>query len=599
MIISKPSTTTEWTQIEIMGIRGLRSFIEKNGSLQPYILKDTRVVIDGNNICHHLLYIGTCRHYGGNYIEIRQNAQSFFQALLKCNIKPYVVFDGGYDDDDKKLQNIITKCELRIKENEEKPPKHMECFPVLAYESFTMVLKELNIPHLTCDGEADNQIAVLARQWNCPVISCDSDMYIFDLPGGFINFSDINLDQPTSGELNTRLYVASKFEDSIGLHTTLLPVAATVIGSLYADIDNGIANLFFKRLGGKSSFANISRNLKYAFELLKNARSQQIAIAILMQCVDEKLPSSKTEELKEKIYSSVSAYNAGTEFTGFDIAKYFEGTEYTKHYKCLPDCVIEKIRSCTLSGMPINVALGRVILKPTFEHFDLLPIQHISRPLRQIIYGLVLKSCTNGVEYVTEIVRDKRLMTKEPIKPVVEVSGYGLLPTLQEIDGQDKRNKIKLLAAIFTFDEKILESLPSESRVFALALKYFISNTCPYVTVHLKIYALCHVILLYREFPNVQSFYNMLSSSTANEKQNVELFHENLQRFQECLNMAYTINVLLGTPLKQPDPATVFDGILMYNFFLKEPTEYVVDQLAKTHFLKEQMLKLYNALLFI
>ncbi|CAG2204729.1 unnamed protein product [Mytilus edulis] len=288
-----------------------------------------------------------------------------------------------------------------MKENEEKPPKHMECFPVLAYESFTMVLKELNIPHLTCDGEADNQIAVLARQWNCPVISCDSDMYIFDLPGGFINFSDINLDQSTSGELNTRLYVASKFADSIGLHITLLPVAATVIGSLYADIDYGVADLFFKRLGGKSSFANISRNLKYAFELLKNAKSQKIAIAILMQCVDEKLPSSKTEDIK-RIYIHLSA----------------------------------------------------------------LTMQHISRPLRQIIYGLVLKSCTNGVEYVTEIVRDKRLMTKEPIKPVVEVSGYGLLPTLQEIDGQDKRNKIKLLAAIFTFDEKILESLPSESKSF-------------------------------------------------------------------------------------------------------------------------------------
>ncbi|VDI70320.1 Hypothetical predicted protein [Mytilus galloprovincialis] len=200
-------------------------------------------------------------HYGGNYIEFRQNAQSFFQALLKCNIKPYVVVDGGHDDDDKKLQNIITKCELRMKENEEKPSKHMECFPVLAYESFTMVLKELNILLLTCGGEVDNQIAVLARQLNCPVISCDSDMYIFNLPGGFINFSDINLNQSTSGQLNTRLYAASKFADSIGLHITLLPVAATVSGSLYADVDYGVADLFIKRLGGKSSFSNNFKKL--------------------------------------------------------------------------------------------------------------------------------------------------------------------------------------------------------------------------------------------------------------------------------------------------------------------------------------------------
>lgn len=101
---------------------------------------------------------------------------------------------------------------------------------------------------------------------------------------------------------------------------------------------------------------------------------------------------------------------------------------------------MEKIRSCTLSGMPINVTLGRVILKPTFEHFDWLPIQHISRRLRQIIYGLVLKSCTNGVEYITELVRDKRFMTKVPTKPVVGVAGYGLLPILQEIDGYDEKS---------------------------------------------------------------------------------------------------------------------------------------------------------------
>ncbi|CAC5363090.1 unnamed protein product [Mytilus coruscus] len=545
---------------------------------------------------------GTARHYGGNYSEVRQKVKSFFEALLSCNIKPYVVFDGAYDDDDKKLHDIIAKCEFRMKENEEKPPKNMECFPVLVYESFTMVLKKLGIPHLACDGEADNQIAVLARQWNCPVISCDSDMYIFNLPGGFINSSDIKLDQVTSGELKTRLYLASKFQDNIGLPITLLPVAATVMGSVYADIDYEVKNLFFKRLGGKSSFANISRNLKNAFELLRNAKSQKSALEILMQCVDEKLPSSKALDLKKRIHSSVSVYNAVNEFACFDIGKYFEGKELAKHRRCLPDCVMEKIRSCALSGMPIDVTVGRVILKPTLEQFDWPPIQHISRPLRQIIYGLVLKSCNIGtkrVEYVTEIVRDKRSMTKQPIKPVVEVAGYGLLPTLQEIDGQDERNKIKLLVAIFRFEENLLERLPSESKVFALALNYFIRNTCPHVTLSLKIYALCHVILLYREFPGVQSLYNMLSSSTGSGKQNVGLFHNNLQRFQECLNMTNTINVLLGTPVKQPDPETVFDGTLMYNFFMREPTDSVVDQLTKTHLLEEQMLKLYNALLFI
>jgi hypothetical protein len=43
-----------------MGIRGIRKFMEQNGILQPYALKNTRVIIDGNNICHQLLYSGEC-----------------------------------------------------------------------------------------------------------------------------------------------------------------------------------------------------------------------------------------------------------------------------------------------------------------------------------------------------------------------------------------------------------------------------------------------------------------------------------------------------------------------------------------------------------
>lgn len=35
-----------------------------------------------------------------------------------------------------------------------------------------------------CPAEADWEIACLAHQWNCPVLSYDSDFYIFDLPGG-------------------------------------------------------------------------------------------------------------------------------------------------------------------------------------------------------------------------------------------------------------------------------------------------------------------------------------------------------------------------------------------------------------------------------
>jgi hypothetical protein len=75
--------------------------------------------------------------------------------LVHCNVQPYVVFDGAHDEDDKKLADIKKKCEVRIKDNERAMPQYMECIPVLMYESFTMVLKSMNIPHFT-DSHTDN-----------------------------------------------------------------------------------------------------------------------------------------------------------------------------------------------------------------------------------------------------------------------------------------------------------------------------------------------------------------------------------------------------------------------------------------------------------
>lgn len=42
--------------------------------------------------------------------------------------------------------------------------------------------------------------------------------------------------------------------------------------------------------------------------------------------------------------------------------------------------------------------------------------------------------------------------------------------------------------------------------------------------------------------------------------------------------MAYTINVVVGTPVKQPDPEVVYDGPFMYNLFSHQQTENQIDK---------------------
>ena len=579
-----------------MGIRGIRKFMEQNGILQPYALKNTRVIIDGNNICHQLLYSGSGRRFGGDYNIIKKDAWKFFNNLLHCNVQPYVVFDGAHDEDDKKLADIKKKCEDRILSA---MPQYMECIPVLMYESFTMVLKNMNIPLLACEGEADNQIAVLATQWRCPVISCDGDMYIFDLPGGFIHFSDIHNNM--HGEIKTQLYLASTFEVKTGLSTTLLPLVATIFGNSYVEINYDVANSFFQRLEAGSNFSDLSRNLKQAFDILRNVRDKATGLRVLMECVDEKLQRDEAVVVKRKINTSVNFYTKVNNFEKYNIANYFNRQGIVKQHECLPDRVMANIRSCTLSGLPIDITFGRVILKPTVELYDLPPFQQICRPLRQIVYGIVNKSRSTDTRKgeIIEIIRQERQMTTQSVMPKYELQGYGPVPSLQEIDSMDKSSKTNLMAVIFQYQPELLIGIPEESRLFQLTLNYFIKNgNVPNQSLYSKMYVFCHILMLKKETHSwIQEMYGRLCVQPGRSNLDIHLFHEYLQRFQECLNMAYTINVLVGTPIRQPDPSTVYDGSLMYSVFYQGKDSRAVDALVQEGFRGDPgLLRLYEDL---
>ena len=583
-----------------MGIRGIHKFMEQNGILQPYALKNTRVIIDGNNICHQLLYSGSGRRFGGDYNIIKKDAWKFFNNLLHCNVQPYVVFDGAHDEDDKKLADIKKKCEVRIKDNEIAMPQYMECIPVLMYESFTMVLKNMNIPHLACEGEADTQIAVLATQWRCPVISCDGDMYIFDLPGGFIHFSDIHNNM--HGEIKTQLYLASTFEVKTGLSTTLLPLVATIFGNSYVEINYNVANSFFQRLGAGSKFSDLSRNLKQAFDILRNVRDKATGLRVLMECVDEKLQRDEAVVVKRKINTSVNFYTKVNNFEKYNIANYFNGQGIVKHHECLPDRVMANIHSCTLSGLPIDITFGRVILKPTVELYDLPPFQQICRPLRQIVYGIVNKSRSPDTRKgeIIEIIRQERQMTTQSVMPKYDLQGYGPVPSLQEIDSMDKSSKTNLMAVIFQYQPELLIGIPEESRLFQLTLNYFIKNgNVPNQILYSKMYVFCHILMLKKETHSwIQEMYGRLCVQPGRSNLDIHLFHEYLQRFQECLSMACTINVLFGTPIRQPDPSTVYDGSLMYSVFYQgKKDSRAVDALVQEGFRGDPgLLRLYEDL---
>ena len=117
-----------------MGVRGLFTFAEnKSDCFESVYLKDTQLVIDGNNLRFFLykglkkrkcsfggeysLYFSATQHYFKRYFIEKSTCTNLFyvpyiSSLLKHNIEPIVIFDGSYEEDKKKTKWKRTREQL-------------------------------------------------------------------------------------------------------------------------------------------------------------------------------------------------------------------------------------------------------------------------------------------------------------------------------------------------------------------------------------------------------------------------------------------------------------------------------------------------------
>lgn len=63
---------------------------------------------------------------------------------------------------------------------------------ILVYDIFRVVLLEIKVSFVVCDFEVDKEIGILVNQFDCLVLSYDSDFYILFLSVGFIFFDSVN-----------------------------------------------------------------------------------------------------------------------------------------------------------------------------------------------------------------------------------------------------------------------------------------------------------------------------------------------------------------------------------------------------------------------
>ncbi|KAG7283010.1 hypothetical protein CRUP_028527 [Coryphaenoides rupestris] len=401
-----------------MGVKGLCSLLKNNRqSYEDLRFRDSKLVVDGNNLVYHLYFKSNLdQNHGGEYLEFQAHIRAFFTTLADCGIKPYVVMDGGAGTSDIKMETLLDRYKDKVQKAHDAAHTGgqkgiLPCFTKLV---FGQTLRDLKVPVAMCFGEADCQLAALAKGWCCPVLSNDSDFYIFDLPAGLLPLDHFQWDAVRShggSYIPCKRYTTSSFCTFFKINRQLLPVFATLAGNDYVDLKEIQWARFLpaSRQREKSSAARLEGLLIWLrrFQTLENALTAAMAL----------MPNMSKMNVQTKVREAMKEYDIpGSTLMGF----FSQGTAPklpAEMLSCIPDWVRGPLARGDLSGDMQDVLAHKWRTLPTqVEHSSLPSSNLIPLPLREMLYWLLLGQ---GGE-VEEVYRVGLELTSVKVQPVVQ-----------------------------------------------------------------------------------------------------------------------------------------------------------------------------------
>lgn len=602
-----------------MGIRGLKSFVECNPHLlSDHELHDTYLLIDGSNLLY-ILYFDTGDinfHNGGDYDKYYNILHTIFSAFKKCNITPVVIFDGGYTVDERKKKTTINRATNRnfvVTELAAGLKPRTRALPILAQEVMYEVLRELNVTFAQCDFEADNEIAVLARYLNCPILSQDSDFYIFDVPSGFIPidtiyFEDVSCkNNPEISCMRCQMFYVDNFMSYFpNFKKSLLPIFSTLSGNDY--VDARIFESFYSQLPNipkfksKKSKKNLIIGKRFSrmialLQWLENMNTEE-AIGSIKKCL-KKTSRDTAEQLMKQ---AISIYEDNTSSCFEYVMKMLgrcpnsaeEIVLANQDHLSLPDWFMELFREGIFPSFLLNcVCIHRLMLLTQMEAASIDSTYTCSLFIRRHIY-CILKQISDFDGTVSEYMRCRRRV--EPHIVSHEATYLSSFGDEYKLNGTVEEGRC-IYFQMLGVSSKFLEKVPSELALMFAVFPFWINNASPLVKEqHLNAIVLS---LLYFGLiipvkndqkavlmPNDDLLFNnndLLTASKAVCKTNALLACKNLQKYftketvynlktvhnycqlQTCLLYALYLSRLLlsGQPLTTK--FTLFNGSFIHN----------------------------------
>lgn len=397
-----------------MGIRGLRSFIESNSHelLMSHKLTNGMVIIDGLNLTYFLYNTASLASqdykYGGNYIHYAAVVKRFFHSLKKAKLMPIVIFDGGYDKTGYKLATVFKRLESRL-ENCKNASKFGLgsglILPILAPMVMKDILQEMEITFVQSLFEADLDIAKIANYFEAPVVSNDSDFYIYDLNSGFITLDslDFNIvrkcDEPdglSKYYLDCKMFNIKNFLSMFeGLKREMLPLFSILMGndyisqSLFENIFNALPIMIEKRNLKNLKISKRHHNMIRLLDWLRNKKISE-AVKFLLTF----LKTHKRDDALGSILSTLNFYSS-IDKTSI-LMQYIPEIQVTSSIKLkpiealhLPDWFIDSFCTGLIDPSLMNIiSLKKLLLLPQVDDLKFPSSYQSSVVLQKFLYSL-------------------------------------------------------------------------------------------------------------------------------------------------------------------------------------------------------------------
>ncbi|XP_023265364.1 protein asteroid homolog 1-like isoform X1 [Seriola lalandi dorsalis] len=555
-----------------MGVQGLATLLENYGQIYREVqFRKSRLVIDGCNLLY-LMYFssGLDENHGGEYAAFEEQIEKFVSALRDCGISPYVVLDGGTDSTDKKLDTLLERAESRIKKAHQAAVegRKQHILPLLTKMVFKQTLARLEVPVAQCYGEADQQIAALANEWKCPVLSNDSDFYIFDLPAGLLPISHFKweaVEQSGSQRyIPCKSYKTSSFCIVFNVQPELLPTLAALAGNDYVKLKRMETPINWAQFATAGS--ETQSRLEGLLCWLKGFTTPEEALEAAVGLMGE-LNTKRKAEVKNSLNLGMEEYKLPPSYLSrFFIHGIAPPLPVVEKVFCavllqvavpIPDWIQLPLMQARLTADVLDVLqLQRMSLSVCVDHKDTPTANLTSRPLRQVMYGLLLGGGT--ALQVEERDREGLQMKFNLVPPVFR--GVTQRLVLNSLNKAELSERLQLLLDTLQVTEACLSRLPPQLRLPVAVICFWLQNARPRPDEKLL-----KALLLGLSVGDPLRHTAALQTEDHRCKRHLDLtvVHA-FNQWQVCMKDSIHLNQLLGFPLPEPQVSRLYQGVLVH-----------------------------------